>query len=259
MEGGHASVRAMDSVKAPLDKPSHSSGHCRSRSHPQRQDLFHPIVLQDFARGCSLNSRPVDGAGPKKASSQSAGILLVELRTCFQTATATHASGHGVSAFVGDLGVNWTSTQVVGAIDKHPGLHTLEVVEQTLAIDHQVANHGEFAQGPKNNFDAFSGAYSSTNAAGRRTFPLITIVHDPHTSSRHHSRRHWGGVVALNGDRVGGRRCRHEIRFIPVSTSTWNRSHRGRPRGCLGRMRRKIVRVPGTVVGSNHEGPRPRL
>ena len=85
------------------------------------------------------------------------GFFFVELRTCFQTAAATHAGGHGVAHLLVIWRVNRPGTKVVGAIDGHPRFHALEVVEQPLPVDHQIANHREFAHGFKNNFIAFAG------------------------------------------------------------------------------------------------------
>jgi len=100
------------------------------------------------------------------------------------------------------------------------------------------------------------GAYSSINAEHDcRTDPFTSIVHEPHTSSRHPASYETGVVFSpLTVTGFAAIHWRQEITFaLPLPseedwTGTSNSSHvEGLPRPSHRLMRKRTVRVPGVA------------
>ncbi len=69
------------------------------------------------------------------------------MRAGFEAAAATDAAGQGVALLLRFLAFGRACAQVIGAVDGHPGLDALEVVEQPAAIDPEIAHEWELGHG----------------------------------------------------------------------------------------------------------------
>ena len=113
-----------------------------TRLYPRAQVISVGNVARDalerLARGVRIEQPHLrDGRCPDKAG------IFVKLRAGFHAATARDAAGERV----GRLLLFWrnarASAEVVTAVDRDPRLHSLEILEDHVAIGRQIAHNGE--------------------------------------------------------------------------------------------------------------------
>src|SRR6185503_14592443 len=66
--------------------------------------------------------------------------VLVELWADLHAATARNAARKRIRLFLLLHGYPWSRAEVVGAVDRHPCLHPLQVLEQDAAVHRKITN-----------------------------------------------------------------------------------------------------------------------
>src|SRR6267378_2289338 len=72
--------------------------------------------------------------------------VLIELRAGFHTAATRDATRQRIGFFLVLHGDSRPRTKVVAAIDRYPGFHFFQILEEHAAIDGEIANDGKFRE-----------------------------------------------------------------------------------------------------------------
>ena len=106
-------------------------------AHQRRETL----ALQLFACGMRVEQPHLrDGGRAHEAG------LFVELRAGLHAAAAGDAAGKRISRFLLFRRHARAGAEVVGAIDRNPGLDDFQILEEHAAIDSQIADDGKFGE-----------------------------------------------------------------------------------------------------------------
>jgi len=72
---------------------------------------------------------------------------VVELRTSLHAAATRNTAGERIGGFLILHRQAWTGTQIIGTVNWHPCLHSLQILKQDASIDREVSNNGKLGEG----------------------------------------------------------------------------------------------------------------